>query len=74
MVQGDEGGARDAGAGPDPGPPAGDPQHPVGFAAHLGIQQDHLPVLAYQLLGLADAGRMEVFGHQGPSSWLPGNQ
>ena len=66
MVQGDEGMALGMLAqGLIQGRQLVIPQHPVGFAAHLGIQQDHLPVLAYQLLGLADAGRMEVFGHQG---------
>lgn len=46
-------------------PPAGDPDHAVGFAAHLGVEQDHLPVFPHQLLGLADPGGMQVLRHQG---------
>ena len=41
------------------------PEHPVRLAAHLGVQQDHLPVIPHQLLGFAYPGRMQVFGHQG---------
>ena len=41
------------------------PEHTMGFAAHLGIEQDHLPVVSHQLLGFADPGGMEVLRHQG---------
>ncbi|MNT07468.1 hypothetical protein D3C72_1421730 [compost metagenome] len=39
-------------------------EHTMGFAAHLGIEQDHLPVVPHQLLGFADPGGVEVLCHQ----------
>lgn len=65
MVQGDKGVAiRILAQGTVEGGQLVITDHAVRFAAHLGVEQDHLPVVAHQLFGFADPGGMEIFGHQ----------